>query len=120
MTGVLGLSTLGVNAGAPSVPKLTGYFPKEFVKVYNGATPAPARARRWPCSPRATSPPTIKDLRLAESKQSLPQTPVSLVYAGPKSNDTSGADEWDLDTQTSTGVAPRASRLYIYVATSLS
>ena len=64
--------------------------------------------------------PTIKDLRLAESKQSLPQTPVSLVYAGPKSSDTSGADEWDLDTQTSTGVAPRASRLYIYVATSLS
>ena len=63
---------------------------------------------------------TISDLRLAESQQQLPQVPVNLVYAGPQSTDTSGVDEWDLDTQTSTGVAPNAQALDIYVATSLS
>jgi pseudomonalisin len=46
--------------------------------------------------------------------------PVTLVYNGIKSPDTAGADEWDLDTQTSTGAAPKAKRLYVYVATSLS
>jgi subtilase family serine protease len=63
---------------------------------------------------------TIKDLRTAEAKQGLPQVPVSQVHAGPSSNDTSGTDEWDLDTQTSTGVAPNATALKLYIATSLS
>ena len=121
VTGVLGLSTLGVNAGVPSgPPKLTGYFPKEFVKVYNGGNTSAGAGTTMAVFAEGKLTQTIKDLRLAESKQNLPQTPVSLVYAGPQSSDTSGADEWDLDTQTSTGVAPRASRLYIYVATSLS
>jgi subtilase family serine protease len=120
VTGVLGLSSLGVNAGTPSVPKLTGYFPKEFVKVYNGGNTSAGAGTTMAVFAEGKLTQTIKDLRLAESKQNLPQTPVSLVNAGPQSSDTSGADEWDLDTQTSTGVAPRASRLYIYVATSLS
>ncbi len=120
VTGVLGLSTLGVSAGTPTVPKLTGYFPKEFVKVYDGANTTAGTGTTMAVFAEGNLAPTIKDLRLAESKQGLPQTPVSLVYAGPQSSDTSGADEWDLDTQTSTGVAPKASRLYIYVATSLS
>ncbi len=121
VTGVVGLSTLGANAGVPSgPPKLTGYFPKEFVKVYNGANTSAGAGTAMAVIAEGNLAPTIKDLRLAESKQALPQTPVSLVYAGPKSSDTSGADEWDLDTQTSTGVAPNASRLYIYVASSLS
>ena len=63
---------------------------------------------------------TVKDLRTFEEKRKLPQVPVQLVYTGVKSPDTSGADEWDLDTQTSTGIAPSAKQLYIYVATSLS
>ena len=46
--------------------------------------------------------------------------PVTVVHAGPKSSDTAGVDEWNLDTQTSTGVAPNAARLIIYVATSLT
>ena len=45
---------------------------------------------------------------------------MQLVYTGVKSPDTAGADEWDLDTQTSTGIASSAKKLYVYVATSLS
>jgi subtilase family serine protease len=46
--------------------------------------------------------------------------PVTIVNAGIASSDTSGADEWDLDSQTSTGIAQQVSHLYFYVATSLT
>jgi subtilase family serine protease len=50
----------------------------------------------------------------------LPPVPVTIVNAGIPSPDTSGADEWDLDTQTSTGIAQQVKALYLYVATSLT
>jgi len=53
-----------------------------------------------------------------EKTHGLPQVPVTVVNAGIASSDTSGADEWDLDSQTSTGTAQQVSHLYFYVATS--
>ena len=62
----------------------------------------------------------VKDLRTYEKTYHLPQVPVTVVNAGIPSADTSGADEWDLDSQTSTGIAQRVSHLYFYVATSMT
>ena len=62
----------------------------------------------------------ISDLRLAEKANGLTQVPVKVINAGIASPDTSGADEFDLDTQYSTGMAGSVSTLYIYVATSLT
>lgn len=62
----------------------------------------------------------VADLRTYEKTYDLPQVPVTVVNAGVESPDTSGADEWDLDSQTSTGIAQRVSHLYFYVATSLT
>jgi pseudomonalisin len=62
----------------------------------------------------------VKDLRTYEQTFHLPQVPVTVVNAGIASPDTSGADEWDLDSQTSTGIAQQVSHLYFYVATSLT
>jgi pseudomonalisin len=62
----------------------------------------------------------ISDLRLAETNNKLPQVPVTVVQVGLASTDTSGADEFDMDTQYSTGLADTVSRLYIYTTTSLS
>ena len=121
VSGVLGLSTLGASAGpALSVPKLTGYYPKEFNTVYDSGNTTPGTNSTLAVIAEGDLTSTVQDLRTAEAKQGLPQVPVSLVYSGVKSTDVSGADEWDLDTQTSTGVAPNAKRLYIYVATSLT
>jgi pseudomonalisin len=121
VSAVLGLSTLTMSA-APSVslPKLTGYYPTEFRKIYDTGSTTPGTGTTLAVIAEGNLAPTIKDLRLAETKQGLPQVPVSLVYSGVKSTDVSGADEWDLDTQTSTGVAAHAKRLYIYVSTSLT
>ncbi len=62
----------------------------------------------------------VKDLRSYETTYSLPEVPVTVVNAGIPSPDTSGEDEWDLDSQTSTGIANQVKHLYFYVATSLT
>ncbi|MGA8618719.1 MAG: S53 family peptidase [Candidatus Sulfotelmatobacter sp.] len=62
----------------------------------------------------------ISDLRLAETNNKLPQVPVTVVQVGLASPDVSGADEFDMDTQYSSGLADNVSRLYIYATTSLS
>jgi pseudomonalisin len=62
----------------------------------------------------------VKDLRTYETNYKLPQVPVTVVNAGIPSSDTSGADEWDLDSQTSTGIAQDVKHLYFYAATSMT
>jgi pseudomonalisin len=63
---------------------------------------------------------TVSDLRYAEAKQNLPQVPVTVVTVGMPSPDTAAMDEWDLDTQSSTGMAQNVQTLYIYATTSLT
>jgi len=46
--------------------------------------------------------------------------PVTVVPVGAPSSDTSGQDEFDLDTQTSTAIAGTVKHLYIYDTTSLA
>ena len=64
----------------------------------------------------------LTDLRTYETKNVpvLPQVPVSVIYTGIPSPDVSGQDEFDLDTQSSTGIAGNVKKLYLYVATSLT
>ena len=121
VTGVLGLSTLGFSlAPTPSAPDLNGFWPKQFTTIYDAGKTAPGTNTTLAVIAEGNLAPTIKDLRRAEAKQGLRQVPVRQVLTGPASADTSGADEWDLDSQTSTGVAPNAKSLTFYVATSLS
>jgi pseudomonalisin len=58
----------------------------------------------------------VADLRQEETANGLPQVPVTVDQTGPASTDTSGADEWDLDTQYSTGMAQTVKDLVIYDA----
>ena len=53
---------------------------------------------------------TVSDLRYAENKLSLPVVPVNVVKVGLPSSDTAGVVEWDLDTQSSTGMAQNVRR----------
>ena len=121
VTGVAGLSTLGFSLHplATGLPRLTGFYPKEFVTVYDAGKTKPGTNITQAVIAEGNVSQTIKDLRKAEAAQHLPTTPVSVRYTGIKSSDTAGVDEWDLDTQTSTGVAPYSSEI-LYVATSLT
>lgn len=62
----------------------------------------------------------IKDLRIAEAAFHLNQVPVTVIQTGIASTDTAGADEWDLDSQYTTGMAQTVKALYFYDATSLT
>jgi len=62
----------------------------------------------------------ISDLRKFEALYKLPQVGLTVIKTGIASPDTSGADEWDLDSQTSTGIAGTVQHLYFYDATSLT
>jgi pseudomonalisin len=73
-----------------------------------------------PGVPTNASTGVVHDLYEYEHNFHLPGVPVTVVYAGIPSADTSGADEWDLDSQTSTGIANQVKALYFYVATSLT
>jgi len=65
----------------------------------------------------------IAQLRLFENAMGFPKVPVRVVHTegGPDSNygDNTGAIEWYLDSQSSTGMAPDVSRLDFYFAKTL-
>jgi subtilase family serine protease len=62
----------------------------------------------------------LKDLRTAEAYWGLPHVPYTAIQVGVSSVDTSGLDEWDLDTQISSGIAQTVKHLYVYHTTSLT
>jgi pseudomonalisin len=61
-----------------------------------------------------------KDLQTAEAFWELPTVPFSVVKVGLQGEDTSGVDEWDLDTQISSGIAETVKHLFLYDTTTLS
>src|SRR5205807_6379331 len=61
----------------------------------------------------------LSDLRLGESKNHLPVVAVRVIPVGPQSADTSGQDEFDMDTQSSTAMATTVNGLYLYNVGSL-
>lgn len=63
----------------------------------------------------------VEDLRTQENLYNLPQTNFTIVpeSGGGTQTDTSGSDEFDLDTQTSSGVAGNVKHLDIFDALSL-
>jgi subtilase family serine protease len=59
----------------------------------------------------------LTDLRTAEKNNGLSNAPVSIVLAdGKQGTDTSGADEWDLDSQSSRGIAGEVQQEIWYVS----
>lgn len=67
--------------------------------------------------------PVTGSLRVFEDREKLPRVPVRVVRAQPGPVDqfgaNDGADEWELDTQSATGMAPQVSELDLYTAKSL-
>src|ERR1039458_8632682 len=119
---MVGLNKAGVmSAPTVAVPNFPGsYRPANFWTAYDaGSTPTGSKTAIAIFSEGDVSG-VITDLRLAEQHNGLKQVPVRVVQVGIASPDTSGADEWDLDTQYSTGMAATVSTLYLYATTSLT
>jgi pseudomonalisin len=64
----------------------------------------------------------ISDLRQFESTYGLPQVPITVTHPAGDSGftDDSGHEEWNIDTQASSGMAPNADKLTLYFGSDLS
>jgi subtilase family serine protease len=96
------------------------YDPATYWKTYDVGAVPPAGRTSIAIMAEGDVSGVITDLRKFETVNSLPQVPVTIVQVGLPSPDTAGVDEWDLDTQYTTGMAGNAKRLYIYTTTSLT
>ena len=112
-------------------PSNESYTPQDYQIAYDAACPsdnASCAAKNFPTGSKTVIgiimegdlTQVVTDLRTYESANNLPEVPVTVVNAGIASSDTSGEDEWDLDSQTSTGIAQTVSHLYMYAATSMT
>ena len=88
--------------------------PKDFQNTYDAAGTSTGSQTSVALFTEGAVSGAITDLRLAESAYGLPQVPVTIVPVGPQSSDTSGADEWDLDTQASSAMATTLQHIYLY------
>lgn len=127
VTAVLGLNNIGQMRptiklrSQVAVPAYNvSYNPQDFWKIYGASSVPEASNATIAIMAEGDLTQVLKDLRTAEAKFGLPQVPYTVVPVGIKSSDTSGEDEWDLDTQYSTGMAGTVHHLYIYDTTSLT
>jgi len=124
VSAVLGLNTIGKmkpTIALPTAPQyLVSYDPAQFQQIYGATGVAPASKASIAIMAEGDVTGVVSDLRIAEKAFGLPQVPVKVVQVGLASTDVSGADEWDLDTQYSSGMAGNLKMLYIYATTSLS
>ncbi|HEY3528426.1 MAG TPA: S53 family peptidase [Nocardioides sp.] len=125
---VLGLTTLRLptphpiahdaNAGSPHPFVLLP--PEKFRRTYHvGDTPS-GRRTSIAVFAQGSMRHVVNDLRTAERRYHLPRVPVTRIEVGRQSGDTSGLEEWDMDTQTSTAMALHVRRLYLYTVARLT
>jgi pseudomonalisin len=124
VSAVLGLNTIGQmksTIALPSVPQyLVSYTPTQFQQIYSATGTASASRTSIAIMAEGDLTGVVSDLRIAEKAFGLPQVPLQVVQVGLASTDVSGADEWDLDTQYSSGIAGNLKKLFLYDATSLT
>jgi subtilase family serine protease len=123
---VMGLNNIGLmkptsTRSATSTPQyLASYTAPQFVNIYGGTGTAPAAKTAIAIMAEGDLTGVISDLRIAEGISNEAQVPVTVIPTGAASTDTSGADEWDMDTQFSSGLAGTVSTLYLYDAPDLT
>lgn len=139
VSAVLGLSSLGKLAvprpAHPSPESLppraktsagsslnfpASYGPQDFWSLYNAPTAQTGAGQQLAIITEGDVTQPKADLATFEKQFALPAVTWNQINVGTPSSDTSGDDEWDLDSQYSTGFAPGVTTLNVYVGPSLS
>lgn len=128
VTAVAGLDTLSVahrsalHAAPPAAGPRTAFplpastTPKDLWSVYEQPADDTGQGQRLAAFGWGSPGTTATDLRQFESENHLPAMPFAVVQVGTPGTDTSGQDEWDLDSQAATGMAPDAAGMTFYFA----
>jgi pseudomonalisin len=128
VTGVNGLSDLArahvdiAHRSATETPGLsfpTSYTPQELWSLYDAPGAQTGSGQQVSIIAAGDVSKPKADLATFEKKFGLPAVTWNQINVGAASNETEGDDEWDLDTQYSTGFAPGVSQVNVYVGHSL-
>src|SRR4051812_19286166 len=120
---VLGLSSLGRTTtphAAPSISFPNDYGPQDFWALYHAPSGQTGAGQSLAIITAGDVSQPKKDLVTFEQRFGLPAVTWNQITVGAPSSDTSGQDEWDLDSQYSTGFAPGATTLNVYDGPSLA
>jgi pseudomonalisin len=121
VTAVVGLNDLPLNAVKPTASKDAGspdleggLTPTQFATTYDANGTPTGRKIAIGVVTEGNVSSVLTTLKYAEVKEKLARVKASVVPVGPQSNDTAGLDEFDMDTQESSGVSGGVSHLYLY------
>jgi pseudomonalisin len=117
LAGILGQAGAATPAaGTPTIPaQLT---PQQLWSVYDMPSDNVGQGQSVAVMGSGDSSTTVKDLAIFESQHSLPKVPVTVtdIPTDGDFSDTGGNVEWELDTQSSTGMAPGVKQVHLYFA----
>jgi pseudomonalisin len=112
------VSELGL--AAPSLAYPAQYTPQQLNAMYDAPAAQTGSGQQLAIITEGDVSQPKKDLATFESTFGLPAVTWNQIDVGTPTTDTSGDDEWDLDSQYSTAFAPGVSQLNVYVGPSLS
>jgi pseudomonalisin len=118
-SGAAGLLSAG-GLAAPSLSYPAQYAPQDFWKMYDAPSAQTGAGQQLSIITEGDVSQPKADLATFEKTYGLPAVTWNQINVGTPTTDTSGDDEWDLDSQYSTGFAPGVSTLNVYVGPSLS
>jgi pseudomonalisin len=113
-----GLSTLGLSL--PTLDYPAQYTPQQFWSIYDAPSTQTGAGQQLAIMTDGDVSQPKADLKQFESTFGLPSVTWNQINVGTPTTDTSGDDEWDLDSQYSTAFAPGVSQLDVYVGPSLA
>jgi len=128
VSAIVGLSSLAraegyvVHRSATETPALsypTSYGPKELWSLYKAPSSQTGSGQQVAVIAAGDVSQPKADLATFEKKFGLPSVTWNQIDVGKPSKETEGDDEWDLDTQYSTGFAPGVSQVDVYDGSSL-
>lgn len=107
--------TLTARAAAPYQPYGSAvYGPRDFWRIYHAPAATTGTGQTVSVITDGNLSGVRKDLLTFQTRNRLPTLPLTVVQANSVSTDTSGAEEYDLDTQYAFGFAPGVRALYAY------
>ena len=104
---------------ATPLASTTGHNPTAFAAIYDALGVATGGGTDIAIISDGNLTQTVTDLQAFESQNGITPVPLHFVPAEVNGTDTSGVVEWDLDSQSSIGIAGTVRNLYFYNAASL-
>jgi pseudomonalisin len=106
-------------AATPGLNFPASYGPQDLTSLYGASAAQTGAGQTVSVIAEGDLSQPKADLAQFESHFGLPAVPWNQINVGTPTNDTEGDDEWDLDTQYSTGFAPGVKQVNVYVGSSL-